>query len=63
MNCFPFLDHIERRIIDFFYYFCGVKQFVKEEMYNPHFNFPEFEGIKNAAGMNRLINENDKKCL
>jgi hypothetical protein len=26
-----------------------------EEMYNPHFNSPEFEGIKNAAGLNRFI--------
>jgi hypothetical protein len=26
-----------------------------EEMYNPDFNSPEFEGIKNAAGLNRLI--------
>lgn len=24
-------------------------------MYNPHFNSPEFEGIKNAAGLNRFI--------
>jgi hypothetical protein len=26
-----------------------------EEMYNPFFNSPEFEGIKNAAGLNRFI--------
>ena len=26
-----------------------------EEMYNPNFNSPEFEGIKNAAGLNRFI--------
>ena len=26
-----------------------------EEMYNPHFNSPEFEGIKNEAGLNRFI--------
>ena len=26
-----------------------------EEMYNPYFNSPEFEGIKNAAGLNRFI--------
>jgi len=26
-----------------------------EEMYNPHFNSPEFEGIKNQAGLNRFI--------
>jgi len=26
-----------------------------EEIYNPHFNSPEFEGIKNAAGLNRFI--------
>ena len=26
-----------------------------EEMYNPGFNFPEFEGIKNEAGLNRFI--------
>ena len=26
-----------------------------EEMYNPVFNSPEFEGIKNAAGLNRFI--------
>ncbi|MDR0865895.1 MAG: KilA-N domain-containing protein [Candidatus Symbiothrix sp.] len=26
-----------------------------EEMYNPHFNSPEFEGIKNSAGLNRFI--------
>lgn len=26
-----------------------------EEMYNPNFNSPEFEGIKNAAGFNRFI--------
>ena len=24
------------------------------EIYNPDFNSPEFEGIKNAAGLNRL---------
>lgn len=24
-----------------------------EEMYNPHFNSPEFEGIKNEAGLKR----------
>lgn len=23
-----------------------------EEIYNPDFNFPEFEGIKNQAGLN-----------
>ena len=26
-----------------------------EEMYNPDFNSPEFEGIKNTAGLNRFI--------
>ena len=26
-----------------------------ESMYNPGFNSPEFEGIKNAAGLNRFI--------
>ena len=26
-----------------------------EKMYNPDFNSPEFEGIKNAAGLNRFI--------
>ena len=26
-----------------------------EEMYNPYFYSPEFEGIKNAAGLNRFI--------
>ncbi|NOU48114.1 MAG: KilA-N domain-containing protein [Bacteroidales bacterium] len=26
-----------------------------EEMYNPHFNSPEFEGIKNQAGLNRFV--------
>ena len=26
-----------------------------EEMYNPAFNSPEFEGLKNAAGLNRFI--------
>ena len=26
-----------------------------EEMYNPDFNSPEFEGIKNSAGLNRFI--------
>jgi len=26
-----------------------------EEMYNPDFNSPEFEGIKNASGLNRFI--------
>lgn len=26
-----------------------------EEMYNPQFNSPEFEGIKNEAGLNRFI--------
>lgn len=26
-----------------------------EEMYNPQFNSPEFEGIKNMAGLNRFI--------
>ena len=26
-----------------------------EEMYNPMFNTPEFEGIKNQAGLNRFI--------
>ena len=26
-----------------------------EEMYNPAFNSPEFEGIKNSAGLNRFI--------
>ena len=25
-----------------------------EEMYNPDFNSPEFEGIKNEAGLNRF---------
>ena len=28
---------------------------VWEEIYNPDFNSPEFEGIKNAAGLNRFI--------
>ena len=28
---------------------------IREEMYNPNFNSPEFEGIKNAAGLNRFI--------
>ncbi len=26
-----------------------------EEMYNPEFNSPEFEGIKNQAGLNRFV--------
>ena len=26
-----------------------------EEMYNPNFNSPEFEGIKNAAGLNSFV--------
>ena len=26
-----------------------------EEIYNPIFNSPEFEGIKNSAGLNRFI--------
>ena len=26
-----------------------------EEMYNPSFNSPEFEGIKNEAGLNRFV--------
>ena len=26
-----------------------------EEMYNPNFNSPEFEGIKNQAGLNRFV--------
>ena len=26
-----------------------------EEMYNPIFNSPEFEGIKNEAGLNRFV--------
>lgn len=26
-----------------------------EEMYNPNFNSPEFEGIKNVAGLNRFV--------
>lgn len=26
-----------------------------EEMYNPDFNSPEFEGIKNEAGFNRFV--------
>lgn len=26
-----------------------------EQMYNPHFNSPEFEGIKNEAGLNRFV--------
>lgn len=26
-----------------------------EEIYNPDFNSPEFEGIKNAAGLNRFV--------
>jgi hypothetical protein len=26
-----------------------------EEMYNPNFNSPEFEGIKNMAGLNRFF--------
>jgi KilA-N domain len=26
-----------------------------EEMYNPRFNSPEFEGIKNQAGLNRFV--------
>ena len=29
-----------------------------EEMCNPEFNFPEFEGIKNEAGLNRLARVN-----
>lgn len=28
---------------------------VWEEIYNPDFNSPEFEGIKNAAGLNRFV--------
>jgi hypothetical protein len=28
---------------------------VWEEMYNPDFNSPEFEGIKNQAGLNRFV--------
>ena len=27
---------------------------VWEELYNPDFNYPEFEGIKNEAGLNRF---------
>ena len=26
-----------------------------EDMYNPNFNSPEFEGIKNEAGLNRFV--------
>ena len=26
-----------------------------EEIYNPDFNYPEFEGIKNQAGLNRFV--------
>lgn len=26
-----------------------------EEIYNPNFNSPEFEGIKNEAGLNRFV--------
>ena len=26
-----------------------------EQLYNPHFNSPEFEGIKNQAGLNRFV--------
>jgi hypothetical protein len=26
-----------------------------EEIYNPNFNYPEFEGIKNQAGLNRFV--------
>ncbi len=26
-----------------------------EEIYNPDFNSPEFEGIKNQAGLNRFV--------
>ena len=26
-----------------------------EEMYNPNFNSPEFEGIKSQAGLNRFV--------
>lgn len=26
-----------------------------EEIYNPNFNSPEFEGIKNQAGLNRFV--------
>lgn len=26
-----------------------------KEMYNPNFNSPEFEGIRNEAGLNRFI--------
>ncbi len=26
-----------------------------EEMYNPDFNSPELEGIKNQAGLNRFV--------
>ncbi len=28
---------------------------VWEEIYNPDFNSPEFEGIKNKAGLNRFV--------
>ncbi len=28
---------------------------VWEEIYNPDFNSPEFEGIKNCAGLNRFV--------
>ena len=31
-----------------------------EEMYNPDFNSPEFEGIKNSAGLNRFILQHGK---
>jgi hypothetical protein len=26
-----------------------------EQIYNEHFNSPEFEGIKNKAGLNRFV--------
>lgn len=32
-----------------------VEDYIWEEMYNPDFNSPEFEGIKNQAGL--IINE------
>lgn len=32
-----------------------MEDYIWEEMYNPDFNSPEFEGIKNQAGL--IINE------
>jgi hypothetical protein len=33
-----------------------------EEMYNPFFNSPEFEGIKNTAGLKRKIGKIKSNC-